>query len=283
MGIESDTVGSGAGNATAAPERLLPGYDLVFAKARCALEALATGCAVILCDTSGLGAMVTRANVSELRRWNFGFHALQRPLSPQLIIEEIERYESRDAAEVSAYIRENAGLKNAVEQYLTLYRSVLDEPRPVSVDVDWHPVTIPLQIEDQAVLRLQSSTIPESVAPCRHLTFEISLFNGASVPIATAAPWPCLLMYRWLNARTRDMVVEHGLRTIIQPPAWPGRESVYSMRAIAPNEAGDYILRVTIIQEGWRWLDLVAPSVRAESFVKVVPEFSAQQASYETI
>ena len=36
-------------------------YDLVFAKARCALEAMAVGAAVVLCDTHGLGPMVTSA------------------------------------------------------------------------------------------------------------------------------------------------------------------------------------------------------------------------------
>ena len=101
LGIESETVGSGAGNASAAPERMLPGFDLVFAKARCALEAMATGCAVILCDASGLGTMVTRANVRELRRWNFGFRVLQRPLLPELIADEIQRYNPTDAAAVS--------------------------------------------------------------------------------------------------------------------------------------------------------------------------------------
>jgi hypothetical protein len=68
------------------------------------------------------------------------------------------------------------------------------------------------------------------------------------------------------------MAVEHGLRTIIQPPAWPGEQSVHTMRAIAPNEPGDYILRVTIIQEGWRWLDLLAPAVRADAPMTVTPD-----------
>jgi glycosyltransferase involved in cell wall biosynthesis len=274
MGIESETVGSGAGNASSAPQRVLPGYDLVFAKARCALEAMATGCAVILCDTSGLGTMVTTASVRELRRWNFGFRVLQRPLFPELIADEIQRYDSTDAADVSAYIRGNAGLKNAVEQYLTLYRSVLDEPQPVSAGVDCHPATIPLQIDDQAALRLRFLTVPQSIATRRHFTFDVGLFNGAPVPIATAAPWPSLLMYRWLNASTGEMVVEHGIRSIIQPPAWPGGESVYSMRAIAPNEPGDYILRVTIIQEGWRWLDFLTPAVCADAPVTIAPELS---------
>jgi hypothetical protein len=283
MGLELETVGSGAGNASAAPERLLPGYDLVFAKARCAIEAMATGCAVILCDAGGLGAMVTSANVRDLRRWNFGARVLQRPLSAESIAEEMQRYDASDAAEVSQYIRGNAGLENAVEQYLTLYRAVLDEPPAASAGADWHPATAPLQIEDQAVLRLRYLTVPQSVAPGRNFTVDVGLFNGASVPIATAAPWPCLLMYRWLNARTGLMVVEHGVRTIIQPPARPGEETFYSMRAIAPNEPGDYILRVTIIQEGWRWLDSLAPAVCAESPVTIAPELPVQEVCHETV
>jgi len=44
------------------------------------------------------------------------------------------------------------------------------------------------------------------------------------------------------------------------------------MRAIAPNEPGDYILRVTIIQEGWRWLDFLTPPVCADTPVTIAPE-----------
>ena len=270
LGIETEVIGSGAGKPCRDPERLLPGFDLVFAKARCALEAMATGCAVIVCDTSGLGTMVTSANVRELRRWNFGFRVLDRPLSPELIMEEIRRYDSRDAAQVSSYIREDAGLDNAVERYLGLYRIVLDEQQPVSEDVDWHPATVRLQVDDQNALRLRFSTVPQSCTPGRHFTLGIGLDNGTTAPVVTAAPWPCLLMYRWIDGRTGEMAVEQGLRTIIQPPAWPGMESTYSLRVIAPSQPGDYILRATIIQEGWRWLDTLAPAVYAEAPVKVL-------------
>jgi hypothetical protein len=90
-------------------------------------------------------------------------------------------------------------------------------------------------------------------------------------------------MYRWLDGRTREVVVEHGFRTIIQPPAWPGAESIYSMRAIAPNQPGDYILRATIIQEGWRWLDFLAPAVSVESPVTIVSGPPVEEALHETI
>src|SRR6185503_12317531 len=48
-GISLDVVGSKAGRTSERPEKILGQYDIVFAKARCALEALAVGTAVVLC------------------------------------------------------------------------------------------------------------------------------------------------------------------------------------------------------------------------------------------
>jgi hypothetical protein len=41
------------------------------------------------------------------------------------------------------------------------------------------------------------------------------------------------------------------------------------MRVIAPAQPGEYILRVTIVQEGWRWFDALAPRVRTDASVWV--------------
>ena len=38
-------------------------YDIVFAKARAAIEAMAVGAAVIVCDFDGVGPMVSTENV----------------------------------------------------------------------------------------------------------------------------------------------------------------------------------------------------------------------------
>lgn len=120
-GLDLQVAGSGAGTPTSEPERLLPDYDLVFGKARCALEAMVTGCAVVLCDTTGLGPMVTRHNMQELRRWNFGFRVLDRPIRPDLIADELARYDPLEAAEVTAWVRQTADLERAVREYLALY------------------------------------------------------------------------------------------------------------------------------------------------------------------
>ncbi len=46
-----DVIGAESGSVSTRPQDVLGQYDMVFAKARCALEALAVGSAVVLCDT----------------------------------------------------------------------------------------------------------------------------------------------------------------------------------------------------------------------------------------
>jgi hypothetical protein len=115
--------------ATLQPESLLHKYDLVFAKARCALEALATGPAVILCDAAGSGPMVTTSDLDRLRRLNFGIRALTEKVDADLLAREIARYDPKDAAEVSRRVRAGADLETVVDEALTLYGEVIAEFR----------------------------------------------------------------------------------------------------------------------------------------------------------
>lgn len=127
LNIPLDIVGAGSGNLCCQPEKILGRYDLIFAKARCALEAMSVGSAVVLIDRRGLGGLVTTGNVEEFRRWNFGMRLLTKQLDPDLIIQEIQQYQASDAAGVSGYIRQNASIDHGVNQYLSLYREVMEE------------------------------------------------------------------------------------------------------------------------------------------------------------
>ncbi|HEY9784858.1 MAG TPA: glycosyltransferase, partial [Candidatus Obscuribacterales bacterium] len=57
-GIELHYAGRKFDRMIAKPEDILPEYDVVFAIARSAIEALAVGCAVVLLDAQGVGPMV---------------------------------------------------------------------------------------------------------------------------------------------------------------------------------------------------------------------------------
>jgi hypothetical protein len=125
LGISVDAIGHDVDNVTATPERALSQYDLVFAKGRAALEAIASGAAVILCDRDGLGPMVTTENVERLRRLNFGLRTLREPLSRDAVAREIARFDPVDAARVTQAIRATAGADAAIEALIQVYRDVI--------------------------------------------------------------------------------------------------------------------------------------------------------------
>jgi glycosyl transferase family 4 len=145
-GIDVDVVGEGVGRVVTSPERLLPEYDLVYAKAKAAMEAMAVGNAVVLCDFAGVGPMVTSAQFDELRPVNFGFEALSEPLRPEPLLREMSRYDPADAARVRDLIRSTASLTAAGEQLVRIYREVLAEPAPQEAlaysSTRWHPPSI---------------------------------------------------------------------------------------------------------------------------------------------
>jgi hypothetical protein len=136
-GIALDVAGIGSGHFTERPEDLLPEYDLVFGKARCALEALATGAAVIVCDAAGLAGMVTTNNVDDLRQLNFGARTLTRPITTETIEQELARYDPRDARAVSDKIQAVAGVDLLAAEFISLYEDVRSRQVPVAPDAEF--------------------------------------------------------------------------------------------------------------------------------------------------
>ncbi len=135
-GIAVDMAGFKSGKLLERPEETLGSYDLVFAKARAALEAAATGTAVILCDVAGAGPMITTDNFAALRRVNFGMRALRGVPTVDAIACEIQRYDASDAAEVSRQVRSLAGIQTLVDQLLAVYADARAEAQREEMDAE---------------------------------------------------------------------------------------------------------------------------------------------------
>jgi hypothetical protein len=135
-GVELDLAGEDSGSVASEPEKILGRYDLVFAKGRSALEALAVGSAVVLCDAVGSGPMVTSSEVARLRRQNFGVRALRNEVRADALAREIARYDAADAAEVSRIVRADADQTRAFDEIVSLYREVIEEHRATPRDED---------------------------------------------------------------------------------------------------------------------------------------------------
>ena len=127
-GIALDVAGL-ATRALEAPEETLGQYDLVFAKARAAMEAMASGCAVVLCDSPGAGPMVTSGEFERLRELNFGLRALLLPLRAEQIGSQIDRFDAADATHVRDLMRANGDMERRLDELLELYATVLGAAR----------------------------------------------------------------------------------------------------------------------------------------------------------
>jgi hypothetical protein len=280
MDLPLDVIGSAAGTSAVNPERVLGEYDLVFAKARCALEAMAVGTAVILCDFHGLGPMVSTSNVAALRQWNFGMRSLRDSPAVARILEQIRRYDATDAALVSAHIRTHASLPASLAQYLEMYDEIMSEPavaaKPAAADLDEYVRATATRIHDlEAQLtqfRLPFRMEPLSDAACERLDVRIAasphrmesgrafwldaeVENRSSTRVGSFPPYPVHLSYRWIETATGQVVVGEGLRTPLRPALAPGERATYALQVAPPDAPGTYTLRVTLVQELIRWLD----------------------------
>ncbi len=123
-GLSLDELGWGVGVVVDDLHLRLPKYDIVFSTGRMALEALASGCAVVIVDARGLGGLVTADVVDQWRRHNFGQRLLERPVTVAGLLAEIARYDGQDARGVSLRIRETASLSAYVLTLEAIYRDL---------------------------------------------------------------------------------------------------------------------------------------------------------------
>lgn len=290
-GIAVDIVGMGSGTATSTPEHALGQYDLVFAKARCALEALATGAAVVLCDAAGLGPLVTMREFDRLRRWNFGARTLDRPLDVSFLLRQIDRYNPGDAAAVTDRIREDASLERALDQYERVYRDVMAEDVPADPN-ELRGLLEPLlvraaELEHElaacqqpdrmrelfdtqiAAIRLTMEEAPQKLKAGARAFARVRLRNGTDVRLGAWRPYPLSWAYRWRKVGCDSFPVHVDERMPVTPPVEPGLEVSRAIPLAAPAEPGLYVLRITIVQELVQWLDAAPTPVAAEVTVEI--------------
>lgn len=125
-GIEVGRMGPGA--FVPEPSAALAGLDLVFAKARCALEAMAAGCHVILVGADGIGPAVTPAGFDALRNRNFGRSLLREPLASETLGARIDILDRGTTDAVAAKTRESCDIGQLAAEAEALHRRILATP-----------------------------------------------------------------------------------------------------------------------------------------------------------
>lgn len=135
QGLTLSLAGTGFHRPMANPEDELGQYDLVFGLGRSAMEAMATGSAVIVWGLEGLGGFVTDQRFQAFLDCNFG-RRLLRPTTSRGLEQAIAEYDPQEARSVQTRVREAFSLEHMVDQYLALYEELLAEgsARPVPLE-----------------------------------------------------------------------------------------------------------------------------------------------------
>jgi glycosyltransferase involved in cell wall biosynthesis len=135
-GLELELLGFHFGNHTDEPHLVLPDYDIVFASGLSALEAMASGCAVIVLGRTSCGEMVGPDNFDRYREVNFSIATNSDPPSAVAIEAELLTYSAQRTVEVTRRVRREAGFESVVDRLLAAYDEVIEENRRTKRDLD---------------------------------------------------------------------------------------------------------------------------------------------------
>lgn len=287
--IELDLAGSATGGQATQPELLLPGYDLVFGRGRCAMEAAVSGCAVVLYEGRMLGPMLSPDVVRDALEWNCGRRYLRSLLSAEEVQLRLRQYDPPAARRVSDFVRRHRSLSGAVQQWESLYREVMDEHRAAGspaaqlstyavpmlkelAEVESNSTTArmpPLPVSVAGELELECQYVRVSVPPLAEIPLRVKLTNHSIARLTEAKPNPVRIGYRWFPAEGPGF--EGARRGALIPPCEPGSSEEYAFDLPAPETPGRYRMRITMVQEGVGWFDECAGRPYVDFLVDVKP------------
>ena len=288
-GIDVHALGELAGGAHPAPEDLLGSYELVFAKARCAIEALVSGCAVVLVDELGLGTVVGASTVDVQRDWNFGARCLQARHTVEAIGHEIDMIDAASARATSLHMRTVASLERALDQYERIYAGVLADGVPRS-----DPLATPLsrllgyagslerrvRAADMAIgtvalpptvataVELRPGPLPVAIGVGERFEFDVTVNNRSRELLASLPPYPVHLGYHWFHDDP-SLDVFDGTRTPFRVPLLPAASGVVRLVVDAPSRPGRWRLCLAVVQELVMWFDQVEPSHGCDLYIDI--------------
>ncbi len=111
----------------------------------------------------------------------------------------------------------------------------------------------------------------------RFTNLPVSVVNLAEAPISSFSASPILLSYHW-KRKSGEVVVWDGVRTSLPRVMHKGDSDELFVAVRAPEEPGDYLLEVSMLEEGVAWYDDRVDSLPLPIDTVVTPRSSGEDA-----
>jgi hypothetical protein len=164
--ISLDTIGYGLGRTIENSHELLLNYDLVFASSMSAIDAAASGCAVIILGRTNCGPMLTAENFDLLRAADFSIPADATPPDVGDVDKEIGKYSPDKTLEVTDLTRKHADHAQSVEQLINHYEETIQLHQ--QSEPDW-------KAESRSVSRYLQKIVPLIKTMDDSLTWDVGM------------------------------------------------------------------------------------------------------------
>lgn len=133
------------------------------------------------------------------------------------------------------------------------------------------PAIAPEEIE------LSVINYPSEVAVSSEFNIQLKITNNTNTLLNSYGNKPMHISYHWLDSKANNYLVFEGERTKIFPPL-EGKEDLldniatrnYRARVMALPKPGNYILRVTLVQEAVRWFEQSPTNLREDILITIV-------------
>lgn len=130
-------------------------------------------------------------------------------------------------------------------------------------------VSKPIPPEQLNGIELKVCQLPASVAAGASFSPLIEISNASRATLSSGEPNPVHISYHWRDAESGETLVFDGERSAILPPLDPGARRQFPVRVLAPMRPGNFVLRLTLVQEAVQWLDVAPVNLATDARVRV--------------
>jgi acetolactate synthase I/II/III large subunit len=109
----------------------------------------------------------------------------------------------------------------------------------------------------------------DAVSPQEEFSVSCQIENMGFIPLSTSPPYPIYVSYKWIDKATGLTSNIEGIRNGIFPALMPNERREFKVKISAPREIGNFILRLTLVQEMVCWFDEISLSNKFDLEVQV--------------